>query len=186
MHAAALRLSVPFDVATARSLQAGERVLLSGVMLAARDAAHKRMVESLQRGEELPFKLAGAIIYYLGPSPARPGQVIGAAGPTTAGRMDSYTPFLLAHGLRGMIGKGYRSPAVAAAIREYGAPYLAAVGGAGALLSRCIHSYSVLAYPELGPEAVAALEVRDFPASVVMDAHGGNWYQTGQAPWCEL
>ncbi|MBQ4567791.1 MAG: fumarate hydratase C-terminal domain-containing protein [Desulfovibrio sp.] len=186
MQPAARQLCVPFDAATARSLRAGEQVLLSGTILAARDAAHKRMVETLEQGESLPFSLAGAIIYYLGPSPARPGQVIGAAGPTTAGRMDPYTPCLLAHGLRGMIGKGYRSAAVAAAIREYGAPYLAAVGGAGALLSRCIKHYTVLAYPELGPEAVAALAVENFPAIVVMDVHGGDWYRTGQAPYCEL
>ena len=151
------RIRAPFDEATARSLRAGDRVLITGTIIAARDAAHKRLVEALDRGEELPVDLDGAVIYYVGPSPARPGRAIGAAGPTTAGRMDAYTPTLLARGLRGMIGKGYRKPEVVEAMKRYGVPYLAAVGGAGALISQRIKKYTVLAYPDLGPEAVAAL-----------------------------
>ena len=176
-------VTAPFDDATARSLKAGDRVLISGTLLAARDAAHKRMVESLAKGEPLPVDMKGAVVYYLGPSPARPGQVIGAAGPTTSGRMDAYTPQLLEQGLKGMIGKGYRSEEVAKAIRSFGAPYLAAIGGAGALVARSIKKYTVLAYADLGPEALAALEVQDFPAIVVMDAHGGNYYEMGQQPY---
>ena len=168
------RIRAPFDEATARSLRAGDRVLISGTILAARDAAHKRLVETLDKGEPLPVDLKGAVVYYVGPSPAKPGEVIGAAGPTTSGRMDAYTPRLLDQGLKGMIGKGYRKP---------GVPYLAAVGGAGALIARSIKKYTVLAYEDLGPEAVAAMEVEDFPAIVVIDSTGDNYYETGQAPY---
>ncbi|MDD4701658.1 MAG: Fe-S-containing hydro-lyase [Desulfovibrio sp.] len=180
------RITAPFDDATARSLRAGDRVLITGTLLAARDAAHKRMVESLKRGEALPVDMRGAVVYYVGPSPARPGQVIGAAGPTTSGRMDSYTPQLLQQGLKGMIGKGYRNEEVAQALRRYEAPYLAAIGGAGALVARSIKKYTVLAYADLGPEALAALEVEDFPAIVVMDVQGGNYYEEGQKPFNRL
>lgn len=179
-------IRAPFDEATARSLRAGDRVLITGTIIAARDAAHKRLVEVLTRGEELPVDLDGAVIYYVGPSPARPGRAIGAAGPTTAGRMDAYTPTLLDRGLRGMIGKGYRKPEVVEAMKKHGVPYLAAVGGAGALISQRIKKYTVLAYPDLGPEAVAALEVEDFPAIVVIDSTGDNYYETGQAPYRKL
>ena len=177
------KIRAPFDEATARSLRAGDRVLISGTILAARDAAHKRLVETLDRGEPLPVDLQGAVVYYLGPSPARPGHPIGAAGPTTSGRMDAYTPRLLKQGLKGMIGKGYRSPDVIKAMEEFGVPYLAAVGGAGALIARSIRKYTVLAYEDLGPEAVAAMEVEDFPAIVVIDCLGGNYYEAGQAPY---
>lgn len=177
------KIRAPFDEATARSLRAGDRVLISGTILAARDAAHKRLVETLDRGEPLPVDLQGAVVYYLGPSPARPGNPIGAAGPTTSGRMDAYTPRLLKQGLKGMIGKGYRSPDVIKAMEEFGVPYLAAVGGAGALIARSIRKYTVLAYEDLGPEAVAAMEVEDFPAIVVIDCLGGNYYEAGQAPY---
>lgn len=180
------RVRAPFDDAVARSLRAGDHVLVSGVIIAARDAAHKRMVEALDRGEALPVDLHGAVIYYVGPSPARPGQVIGAAGPTTAGRMDAYTPRLLEQGLKSMIGKGYRSPAVVEAMKRHGVPYMAAVGGAGALIARSIKKYTVLAYEDLGPEAVAAMEVEDFPAIVVIDADGNNYYEQGQAPYREI
>ncbi|MDO4527986.1 MAG: Fe-S-containing hydro-lyase [bacterium] len=180
------RIHAPFDDAVARSLRAGDRVLISGTILAARDAAHKRLVESLDKGEGLPVDLKDAVIYYVGPSPARPGQAIGAAGPTTSGRMDVYTPTLLEHGVKGMIGKGYRSPAVVEAMKQHGVPYLAAVGGAGALIARSIRSYTVLAYEDLGPEAVAALEVEDFPAVVVIDATGEDYYEKGQAPYRQL
>lgn len=180
------RIRAPFDEATARSLRAGDRVLITGTIIAARDAAHKRLVETLSRGETLPVDLDGAVVYYVGPSPARPGQAIGAAGPTTSGRMDAYTPTLLDQGLRGMIGKGYRKPEVVEAMKKHGVPYLAAVGGAGALLSQRIKSYTVLAYEDLGPEAVAALEVEDFPAIVVIDSTGDDYYETGQAPYRKL
>ena len=186
MAEAAKRIRAPFDDETARSLRAGDRVLITGTILAARDAAHKRLVETLDRGEKLPVDLKGQVVYYVGPSPAQPGQAIGAAGPTTPGRMDAYTPRLLAAGLKGMIGKGYRKEAVVEAMKRHGVPYLAAVGGAGALISKSIRKYTVLAYPELGPEAVAAMEVEDFPAIVVIDATGDNYYETGQAPYREI
>lgn len=179
-------IRAPFDDETARSLRAGDRVLITGTILAARDAAHKRLTEALDRGEKLPVDLRGQVVYYVGPSPAKPGQAIGAAGPTTSGRMDAYTPRLIAEGLRGMIGKGYRKPEVVEAMKKYGVPYLAAVGGAGALISQSIKKYIVLAYPDLGPEAVAAMEVEDFPAIVVIDSTGDNYYETGQAPYREI
>lgn len=179
-------IRAPFDDETARSLRAGDRVLITGTILAARDAAHKRLTEALDRGEKLPVDLRGQVVYYVGPSPAKPGQAIGAAGPTTSGRMDAYTPRLIAEGLKGMIGKGYRKPEVVEAMKKYGVPYLAAVGGAGALISQGIKKYTVLAYPDLGPEAVAAMEVEDFPAIVVIDSTGDNYYETGQAPYREI
>ncbi len=180
------RIRAPFDDETARSLRAGDRVLITGTILAARDAAHKRLVETLDRGEPLPVSIRGAVVYYVGPSPAKPGQAIGAAGPTTSGRMDAYAPRLMDEGLKGMIGKGYRKPEVVEAMKRHGVPYLAAVGGAGALIARSIKKYTVLAYPELGPEAVAAMEVEDFPAIVVIDSTGDNYYETGQAPYRRL
>lgn len=180
------RIRAPFDALTARGLRAGERVLISGVLLAARDAAHKRLVELLEEGAPLPVDLTGQVVYYVGPSPARPGRVIGSAGPTTAGRMDAYTPRLLDAGLKGMIGKGYRSPQVIDAMVAHGAPYLAAVGGAGALIARSIKNYTVLAWPELGPEALAAMEVEDFPAIVVIDSVGNDQYAMGQRPYRKL
>lgn len=177
------KIRAPFDDDTARSLKAGESVLISGAILAARDAAHKRLCECLDRGEALPIDLTGQVVYYVGPSPAKPGQVIGAAGPTTSGRMDAYTPRLMEHGLKGMIGKGYRSKEVIDAMKKFGVPYLAAVGGAGALIARAIKSYSVMAWPELGPEALAVMEVVDFPAIVVIDSSGEDFYKSGQAPY---
>ena len=161
-------------------------MLLSGVVYTARDAAHARMMELLDKGKELPFPIEGAAVYYVGPTPERPGCAIGAAGPTTSGRMDAYTPRLLDQGLRGMIGKGYRKPEVVEAMKKHGVPYLAAVGGAGALITRSIKKYTVLAYEDLGPEAVAAMEVEDFPAIVVIDCLGDNYYETGQAPYRRL
>ncbi|MDR0816102.1 MAG: Fe-S-containing hydro-lyase [Desulfovibrio sp.] len=180
------RITAPFDDATARSLRAGDSVLVTGTIIAARDAAHKRLVETLQRGEKLPVDLKGAVVYYVGPTPAKPGQPIGSAGPTTSGRMDAYTPTLLGQGLKGMIGKGYRKPEVVEAMKKYGVPYLAAVGGVGALIARSIKKYTVLAYEELGPEAVAAMEVVDFPAIVVIDSKGNDYYTQGQAPYQEI
>ena len=176
-------IAAPLSRERALALRAGDNVLVSGVVYAARDAAHKRLVETLDRGDPLPVDLKGAVVYYVGPSPAKPGQVIGAAGPTTSGRMDAYTPRLLDQGLKGMIGKGYRKPEVVEAMKKHGVPYLAAVGGAGALIARSIKKYTVLAYEDLGPEAVAAMEVEDFPAIVVIDSTGDNYYETGQAPY---
>lgn len=161
-------------------LRAGQRVLISGKIYTGRDAAHKKMIELLEAGKELPVDLKGQIIYYVGPAPARPGQVIGSAGPTTSGRMDSYTPRLLAAGLKGMIGKGARSEEVKEAMKKYKAVYFAAVGGAGALIAKRIKGARVVAYPELGAEAVYELEVEDFPAIVVNDAHGADLYIEGR------
>lgn len=172
-----LKITTPLTKETAKTLKAGDIVSLTGVVYAARDAAHKRMSEALADGKELPFDLSDAVIYYLGPSPAREGQVIGSAGPTTAGRMDKYTPALLAKGLRGMIGKGRRSDAVVEAMKENGAVYFAAVGGAGALLSKHITKSEVLAYEDLGTEAIRRLYVEDFPVIVVIDSEGNDLYK---------
>ncbi|MDI3340849.1 MAG: Fe-S-containing hydro-lyase [Sphaerobacter sp.] len=172
----AISITAPLDAATAARLRAGDAVLISGTLLTARDAAHQRLAAALASGEPLPVDLRDQVIYYVGPAPARPGAVIGSAGPTTSGRMDPYTPALLAAGLRGMIGKGHRSPEVRAAIVQHGAVYFAAVGGAGALLARRITAAEVVAYPDLGPEAIYRLTVVDFPAIVVNDCHGGDLY----------
>ena len=169
-------INVPFDATVSESLKAGDYVYLSGTVYVARDAAHKRMTEALSRGEELPFDIKDQTIYYMGPSPARDGRVIGSAGPTTASRMDKYAPTLMDLGLRGMIGKGKRTEAVKEAMIRNKVTYFAAVGGAGALLSKCITSSEVIAYDDLGTEAVRKLEVKDFPLIVVMDCHGGCLY----------
>ena len=179
-------IRAPFDLTTATSLAAGDSVRISGVILAARDAAHKRLCECLDSGQALPLDLTGHVVYYVGPSPAKPGHAIGSAGPTTSGRMDTYTPRLLACGLRGMIGKGYRSQSVLDAIKQYKVPYMAAVGGAGALIARSIKKYTVVAWPELGPEALALMEVENFPAICVIDTLGHNQYDVGQAPYRTL
>ena len=171
------KIQLPITKETAASLKAGDYVYLTGVMFSARDAAHKRMTEALDRGEELPIDIKDQTIYYLGPSPAAPGQVIGSAGPTTSGRMDRYTPRLLDLGMTGMIGKGRRTDEVKASIIKNSAVYLAAVGGAGALLSKCIKKADVVAYEDLGAEAIYRLEVEDFPAVVVMDNKGKNLYE---------
>lgn len=174
-------IMLPLSRETIDSLHAGDQVLLSGPLYVARDAAHARMAEALERGEELPVDLNGQVIYYMGPSPAPPGKVIGAAGPTTSHRMDKYTPGLLDLGLRGMVGKGNRTEPVQESIRKNRAVYFAAVGGAGALLSKAIKSEKVLAYEDLGAEALRKLEVMDFPAIVVIDADGENLYNTQRA-----
>ncbi len=173
----ARRLQLPASPVVVRDLRAGETVLLNGYLYSARDAAHRRLVEALRRGETPPIPLEGQFIYYLGPTPPGPGRIIGSAGPTTASRMDPYTPELLAAGVLGLIGKGSRSPAVREALVKHGAVYLGAVGGLGALLSRRIVECRVAAYPDLGPEAVRHLRVEDFPATVIGDAHGGDWYE---------
>ncbi|MCH5273621.1 MAG: Fe-S-containing hydro-lyase [Lachnospiraceae bacterium] len=170
------RIQTPLTKEIARTLHAGEYVYLTGTIYSARDAAHKRLTESLARGEELPLPLENEIIYYLGPTPARPGQVIGSAGPTTASRMDKYAPKLLDLGQTGMIGKGRRSEEVIASMKKNSAVYFAAVGGAGALLSKCIKKAEVIAYEDLGAEAIYKLEVEDFPVIVVIDCNGNNLY----------
>ncbi|MEW6243417.1 MAG: Fe-S-containing hydro-lyase [Bacillota bacterium] len=175
------RITTPFDKSQARSLIAGDRVLISGVIYTARDAAHKRMTEAIAAGQPLPVDLTDQIIYYVGPCPAKPGQVIGSAGPTTSGRMDAYTPAMLTQaGLRGMIGKGKRSQAVKDAMKDVAAVYFLAVGGAGALLAQRIRKAEVVAYPDLGPEAVYRLEVEHFPAIVGIDTEGRDVYEEGQ------
>lgn len=171
------RISTPLSEECAKELKAGDIVSITGVIYSARDAAHKRMTETLAKGGELPFDIKDATIYYLGPSPAREGQVIGSAGPTTSGRMDAYTPQLLQLGLRGMIGKGKRSSEVIETMKKTGAVYFAAVGGAGALLSKHITKCEVIAYEDLGTEAIHKLYVEDFPAIVVIDCEGNNLYE---------
>lgn len=175
-----IRITTPLTEEAARKLKAGDSVLISGVIYTGRDAAHKRLVEALDRGEELPVDFTNQIIYYVGPSPAKPGHPIGSAGPTTSGRMDAYAPRLMEKGLRGMIGKGYRSAEVVESMKKHGAVYFAATGGAAALIAKTIKSYEVVAYPELMSEAVAKLTVVDFPSIVVIDSEGGNFYEEGQ------
>lgn len=174
------KIVTPLTDDVVRSLHAGDEVAISGVVYQARDAAHKRLVALLEAGEPLPFELQGAVVYYMGPSPTRPGAVIGSAGPTTSGRMDAYAPTLMGHGLRGMIGKGLRTPEVKQAMTAAPAVYFAATGGAGALLARRIVGNEVIAYPELGPEAIARLTFDDFPAIVVNDCHGADLYEEGR------
>ncbi|AQS59250.1 Fe-S-containing hydro-lyase [Desulforamulus ferrireducens] len=180
-----VRLTTPLSGEITTNLRIGQQVLINGVIYTARDAAHKRLVELLDQGKELPIELEGQIIYYVGPSPAPPGRVIGSAGPTTAGRMDAYAPRLIEQGLKGMIGKGARSAAVVEAMKKHGAVYFAAIGGAAALISRCIVESEVVAYPDLGPEAIHRLVVKDFPAIVVNDAYGGDLYQEGRKLYCQ-
>lgn len=177
-------VNVPLSEEDVHSLKAGDYVYLTGTIYTARDAAHKRMQEALDRGEELPLKMENNVIYYMGPSPAREGRPIGSAGPTTASRMDKYAPRLLDLGLKGMIGKGKRSKEVADAIVRNGAVYFAAVGGAGALLSKSITSSEVIAYDDLGTEAIRRLTVNNFPVIVVIDAQGNNLYETATKEYC--
>lgn len=178
-------INVPLDDAVAASLKAGDYVYLTGTIYTARDAAHKRMYDALGKVEPLPLEMKNNVIYYMGPSPARTGRPIGSAGPTTASRMDKYAPALLDLGLKGMIGKGKRTKEVKEAIIRNGAVYFAAVGGAGALLSRSIISSQVIAYDDLGTEAIRRLEVKDFPVIVVMDAQGNDLYETAIRDYCK-
>ena len=175
------RVTLPLTDEILQDLKAGDNVLLTGIMYVGRDAAHKRMVEALEQGKPLPFNIMGQTIYFMGPSPAKPGQPIGSAGPTTSGRMDSYSPRLIAEGLKGMIGKGMRSQVVKDAMKRYKAVYFAAIGGAGALISKSIKKSEVIAYEELGAEAIRRLEVEDFPVTVINDIYGGDLYQEGKA-----
>ena len=176
----AIELKVPMSRETARTLKAGDSVLLSGVIYTARDAAHKRLCELVAAGKPLPMDVEGSVIYFVGPTPAKPGEVIGSAGPTTSYRMDAYSPTMIALGQTGMIGKGKRSAEVVAAMKEHGAVYFGAIGGCGALLSRCIKKAEVIAYEDLGAEAIRRLEVENFPVVVIIDAEGNNLYETGR------
>jgi fumarate hydratase subunit beta len=175
----AIRLTTPLKNQDVEKLHIGDRVLLNGVVYTARDAAHKRLVQLLEDGSPLPFELEGQVIYYVGPSPAKPGRPVGAAGPTTSYRMDAYAPNLISHGLKGMIGKGARNQAVKDAMMEHKAVYFAAIGGAGALMAQSIVAAEVIAYPELGPEAIRRLEVKNFPVIVANDCFGGDLYEEG-------
>lgn len=177
------RVTAPLSREAAAALRCGDAVLLSGTVYTARDAAHRRFLEALRRGEPLPFPVEDAVLFYVGPTPAPPGRVIGSAGPTTSYRMDAETPALLRLGLRGMIGKGRRSPEVIEAMRQAGAVYFGAIGGAGALLSECIRSAELVCYPDLGAEAVRRLEVADMPLTVVIDAMGQDLYALGRSAY---
>ena len=179
-------INVPLTDETAASLHAGDYIYLTGTIYTARDAAHKRLYEAVERGEQLPLDVKRNVIYYMGPSPARPGRIIGSAGPTTATRMDKYTPLLLDMGLKGMIGKGRRNQNVKDAVVRNGAVYFAAVGGAGALLSRAIISSEVIAYDDLGTEAIRKMEVKNFPVIVVMDAQGNDLYETAVQKYADF
>ncbi len=173
----AIKITTPLSRAAAEKLRAGDRVLISGTVYTARDAAHKRMIEAINRGEELPFDIKNQIIYYAGPAPAKPGEVIGSCGPTTSGRMDAYAPTLIALGETGMLGKGSRSNEVIAAMKKYKCVYFGAIGGAGALIAKSVVSAEVIAYEDLGTEAIRRLTIKDFPAFVVIDTEGNSLYE---------
>ena len=176
-------VTAPLDLETARTLRAGDSVLLTGTVYTARDAAHKRLCELAAQGKPMPFPMEGAVIYYAGPTPARPGQPSGSAGPTTSYRMDAYAPTLLRLGPLGMIGKGKRGPEVVEAMREAGAVYFGAIGGAGALLARCVKAAELICYEDLGAEAVRKLTVENLPLTVVIDSLGNDLYETGRAAY---
>ena len=173
-------ITTPLTRADARALKCGEELLLSGIIYTARDAAHARIIEAIRQGKSLPFPIENAIIYYVGPTPAKPGQVIGSAGPTTSTRMDIFTPELISAGMVGTIGKGIRSPDAISAMCKHGAVYFGALGGAGALLAKCILSSEVVAYEDLGAEAVRKLEVKNMPLTVIIDSEGNNLYKVGR------
>ena len=179
----ALSLTAPLTRQQARALRAGDSCLISGVIYTARDAAHKRLCDLLAEGKPLPLDLTDAVIYFVGPTPAMPGQAIGSAGPTTSYRMDAYSPALIAQGQTGMIGKGKRGPEVVAAMKEHGAVYFGAIGGCGALLSKCVKKAEIVAYEDLGAEAIRRLEVENFPAVVIIDSLGTNLYESGRAAY---
>ncbi|MGI6404120.1 MAG: Fe-S-containing hydro-lyase [Oscillospiraceae bacterium] len=174
------KITAPLSAEVAQTLRSGDSVLLSGTVYTARDAAHKRLVELVEQGKELPFPIQDAVIYYVGPTPEKPGQVIGSAGPTTSYRMDAYAPTLIAMGLTGMIGKGKRGPEVIDAMKKHHAVYFGAIGGAGALLARSVISSEIVAYADLGAEAIRRLEVRDMPLTVIIDSLGNNLYEQGR------
>ncbi len=179
------KITLPLTKELAESLKAGDRVLLTGTVYTSRDAGHKRMCEALAKGEKLPFDPTDATIYYVGPTPARPGQVIGSAGPTTSGRMDAYAPIMMSVGARGMIGKGARLPEVIETMKKNSGVYFGAIGGAGALLSKCIKSSKLIAYEDLGAEALRELYVEDMPLTVIIDSEGNNLYETGRQEYLQ-
>ena len=181
----AISITAPLTREAARQLRAGDSCLITGTIYTARDAAHKRLCELVAQGRELPMEIENAIIYFVGPTPAKPGQAIGSAGPTTSYRMDAYSPALIAKGQTGMIGKGKRNGEVIAAMKEHGAVYFGAIGGCGALLSKCIKKAEVVAYEDLGAEAIRRLEVEDFPVVVIIDSEGNNLYETGRKAYLE-
>lgn len=174
------RIETPVSDETIEKLRAGDRVLITGDLYTGRDSAHKKLIELVKEGKDLPFDIKGQFIYYVGPTPSRPGKPIGSAGPTTSYRMDSFAPTLHSMGLKGTIGKGSRNEEVKEALKKYKAVYLAAVGGAGALISKSIESSEVIAYPELGPEAIRRVKVKDFPCIVINDIYGGDLYEEGK------
>ena len=176
-------MTTPLSDEDVSKLEAGDIVYLNGTIYTARDAAHKRLVDLIEKGEQLPFDLQGSVIYFVGPTPPKPGEPIGSAGPTTSYRMDSYSPILIEHGQKGMIGKGKRNDAVKEACKKYKAVYFGATGGAGALIAKAIKSAEVIAYPELGPEAIRKLEVEEFPVTVINDTHGNDLYEMGRAKY---
>lgn len=177
------KITTPLTDEVISELKAGDNVLISGILYTGRDAAHKRLCELIKNGKDLPFDMNGQVIYFVGPTPPKPGHVIGSAGPTTSYRMDAYSPLLIEHGLKGMIGKGTRSKEVRDAMVKYKAVYFAAIGGAGALISKCIKEAEIIAYEDLGPEAVRRLRVEDFPAIVVNDIYGNDLYEIGRAKY---
>ena len=178
-----IKLTTPLTQEKLRTLKAGDSCQITGVIYTARDAAHKRLCQLLEEGKELPLDVKDVIIYFVGPTPAKPGQAIGSAGPTTSYRMDAYSPSLIQEGLTGMIGKGKRGPEVVAAMKEHGAVYFGAIGGCGALLGSCIKKAEVIAYEDLGAEAIRRLEVEDLPVTVIIDSEGTNLYETGRAAY---
>ena len=181
----AISVKTPLSREALRTLKAGDSCLLTGVIYTARDAAHKRLCELVAQGKELPLEIRDSVIYFVGPTPAKEGQVIGSAGPTTSYRMDAYSPILIEKGQTGMIGKGKRGPEVIAAMKQYGAVYFGAIGGCGALLGKCVKKSEIVAYEDLGAEAIRRLEVEDFPVVVVIDSEGNNLYETGRKAYLE-
>ena len=182
---AARKITLPITEELAKTLHAGDSVLVTGTIYTSRDAGHKRMCEALEKGEEIPFDPKDATIYYVGPTPAKPGAVIGSAGPTTSGRMDAYAPTMMSVGARGMIGKGARLPEVIDAMKKYSGVYFGAIGGAGALLAKCIKKAELIAYEDLGAEALRKLYVEDMPLVVIIDSEGNNLYESGRAAYLE-
>ena len=182
---AARKITLPLTEELAKTLHAGDSVLVTGTIYTSRDAGHKRMCEALEKGEEIPFDPRDATIYYVGPTPAKPGAVIGSAGPTTSGRMDAYAPTMMSVGARGMIGKGARLPEVIDAMKKYSGVYFGAIGGAGALLAKCIKKAELIAYEDLGAEALRKLYVEDMPLVVIIDSEGNNLYESGRAAYLE-
>lgn len=174
------RVTTPFTKEDAQTLKVGDQVLLTGVIYTGRDAAHKRLVKMVEEGQELPFDVENQIIYYVGPTPSKPGHVFGSGGPTTSGRMDAYAPIMLSLGLRGMIGKGYRQQAVKDAMIEHSGVYFGAIGGAGAYIGECVESCEIIAFEDLGPEAIRKLYVKDLPLTVVIDTLGNDLYEIGR------